>query len=112
MDKNRNARAVLDDFHRWARAKSEWTPVYKKLPLVVFECIFTSFEELEILKPNMYDAWWLQNNSRFDLSGRDIRNMRNLMHLFLTDLHYKKIPAPAESKPISIPLAPQNSISP
>lgn len=112
MDKNRNARAVLDDFHRWAKAKSEWTPIYKKLPLVVFECIFTTLEELEILKPNMYDAWWLQNNSRFNLSGRDTRNMRNLMHLFLTDLHYKKIPAPAESKPISIPLAPQNSISP
>lgn len=111
MVKDRNARAVLDDFHRWARAKTEWTSAYKVLSLSVYECVFVALEELEILKPNMYDAWWLQNNSRFNLSGRDIRNMRNLMHLFLTDFHYKKIPAPPESKPIKIPLEPQNSIS-
>jgi hypothetical protein len=98
----RNAREVLDAFHRWARSKPEWKKVYDTLSLDVYTCMITAFDEMESLKPNVFDAWWLQFNCRFKLGGREIRNMRNLLHLFLTDFHHKKM-ADALMKPSEIP---------
>ena len=95
MDNPSKARVVMDRFHDWAKVNKGWEKAYKALSLDAYACMSAAFDELDILKPNMFDAWWLQHNCRFKLGGRETKNMRNLVHVFLTDLHYKKIPTKA-----------------
>lgn len=55
------------------------------------EVIKIGLSEMDILKPSMWDAWWLQNHGRFTLTGSGQRAMHTIVYHYLTAYSHKKI---------------------
>jgi len=79
-------------FHAWVKTQKHYAEKYKKTPRAALKMADDALSEMLLLKPNLFEEWYIRNHYRYiDLTEISRRAVRGMMKAFLTEVFHGKI---------------------
>jgi len=93
MEFKRLTSALKAALQRWCKASKVYAPRYRALSPEAIMVMHAGLEEIQVLKPGMWDWWWANHHMRFNLkvTQRELLIVHEIMYHFLTDLARDRI---------------------